>query len=144
MYDTLIERPLTQSQSAWVDFISVAYARRCGRTQLFRLQPSVNLHAPLQNTYKQPWAVGCMALHWPPQHPWPFFFHSFWIRCNQPQSWGTARFHSKTSTQAALCTVFCCSQRHHKQKSETSRNITIVHVYHEVGLVTRWGRMLHA
>ena len=51
MYDTLIEHPLTQSHSAacsWVDFISVAYAWRCGRTQLFGLQPSVNLHAQLQ------------------------------------------------------------------------------------------------
>ena len=26
----------------------MAYARRCGRTQLFRLQPSVNLHGQLQ------------------------------------------------------------------------------------------------
>ena len=51
MYDTLIERPLTKSQRRCMqlsDFISVAYASRCGRTQLFWMQPSVNLHAQLQ------------------------------------------------------------------------------------------------
>ena len=35
MYDTLIERPLTQSQRCCMQliFLCVAYARRCGRTQ---------------------------------------------------------------------------------------------------------------
>ena len=34
---------------SWVDFISVAYARRCAwPNTVFRLQPSVNLHAQLQ------------------------------------------------------------------------------------------------
>ena len=61
MYDTLIGRPLTQSQRRCMHveltFIYVAYVRwchwRCGRTQLFRLQPSVNLHAQLYSLYFQ-------------------------------------------------------------------------------------------
>ena len=52
MYDTLIAHPLTQSQRrcmqlSWLYFCGI-YARKCGWTQLFKLQPSVNLHAQLQ------------------------------------------------------------------------------------------------
>ena len=59
MDDTLIERPLTQSQRrcmqlSWL--FSVAYPKRCGQTQLFRLQPSVNLHAQLQ-----PWCSAALV-----------------------------------------------------------------------------------
>ena len=48
-----IKRPLTQSQRrcmqlSWFYFCGICLSWRCGRTPLFRLQPSVNLHAQLQ------------------------------------------------------------------------------------------------